>query len=53
LWGSGLFALRSAVFLALFLRLLGETWKTSVAVSAVLAAGVTLAFQFGLRISLE
>jgi len=53
LWGSGLFALRTAVFLALFLRLLGERWKTSVSVSAVLTATVTLAFQFGLRVSLE
>ena len=53
LWGSGLFALRTAVFLALFLRLLGERWKTSVSVSAVLTAPVTVAFQFGLRVSLE
>lgn len=53
LWGSGLFALRTAVFLVLFLRLLGERWRTSVSVSAVLTATVTLAFQFGLRVSLE
>jgi putative tricarboxylic transport membrane protein len=53
LWGSGLFALRTAVFLALLLRTLGERWKTSMTVSAVLTAAVTLAFQLGLRVSLE
>jgi len=53
LWGSGLFVVRTAVFLALFLRMLGERWKTSLAVAAVLTAGVTLAFQYGLRVSLE
>ena len=53
LWGSGLFALRTAVFLALLLRFLGQSWKTSAAVAAVLTALVTLAFQWGLRVSLE
>lgn len=53
LWGTGLFWLRTVVFLALFLRLLGEAWKTSFLVSATLTVAVTLAFQVGLRISLE
>ncbi len=53
LWGTGLFPLRTAVFLALLLRFLGQRWKASLSVAAILAAAVTLAFQFGLRVSLE
>ena len=53
LWGTGLFALRTAVFLALFLKFLGQRWKVSIAVSAVLTITVTAAFQVGLRVSLE
>lgn len=53
LWGTGLFVLRSAVLLALFLRFLGESWRASVVVGLVLAVTVTLAFQMGLRVSLE
>ena len=53
LWGSGLFALRTVVFLALLLRLLGESWRASAGVSVTLTAAVVLAFQYGLRVSLE
>jgi hypothetical protein len=53
LWGSGLFAVRTAIFLAVLLRFLGQSWKASVAVAVTLTAAVTLAFQYGLRVSLE
>ncbi|MBI1355085.1 MAG: hypothetical protein GC160_12120 [Acidobacteria bacterium] len=53
LWGSGWFALRTVVFLALLLRLLGESWRAGLGVSATLTAAVVLAFQYGLRVSLE
>ena len=53
LWGTGLFALRTAAFLVLFLRFLGQSWKASVTVAVVLTATVTIAFQIGLRVSLE
>lgn len=53
LWGTGLFAVRTAVFLLLFLRLAGQSWKASASVAAVLAAAVTLAFGTGLGVSLE
>ncbi len=53
LWGTGLFALRTVAFLVLFLRFLGQSWKASVTVAAVLTATVTIAFQMGLRVSLE
>ena len=53
LWGTGLFALRTLVFLTLFLRFLGEQWRQSLTVAAVLTVAVTLAFQYGLRVSLE
>lgn len=53
LWGTGLFALRTAVFLALFIRFMGQPWKQSIAVSIVLSAVVVAAFQYGLHVSLE
>jgi hypothetical protein len=53
LWGSGWFALRTALFLALLLRFLGQRWAASVAVGLVLTLAVVGAFQYGLRISLE
>lgn len=53
LWGTGYFAVRAAVFLMLLLLLVGEPWKRGAAVSVILAAVVSLAFQVGLRISLE
>jgi hypothetical protein len=53
LWGSGWFALRTAVFLALLLRFLGQSWTASIAVALALTAAVVGAFQYGLRISLE
>lgn len=53
LWGVGPFALRTLIFLALLMRLAGESWRTGAAVSAVLTLIVTAAFQYGLRVSLE
>lgn len=53
LWGSGLFAVRTAVFLLLLLRFLGQSWRSGLTVSLSLTAAVVLAFQIGLRVSLE
>jgi len=53
LWGSGLFAVRTVLFLAILLKLLGESWRASVGVSATLTAVVVAAFQYGLRVNLE
>jgi hypothetical protein len=53
LWGVGWFPLRTLIFLLLFLRMLGDTWRVSVAVSTVLVVGVTATFQYGLNISLQ
>lgn len=53
MWGSGWFPLRTAVFLFLLLRFLGESWKASAGVAATLTTAVFLAFQVGLRVSLE
>jgi len=52
-WGSVSFPLRTGLALVLYLRLLGERWRTSVAVAAVLTLGVLLAFQHGLRVDLH
>ncbi len=53
LWGQGFFALRTFIFLAVLLRLLGESWRAGATVSATLTAAVVVAFQYGLRVSLE
>ncbi|MCW5548210.1 MAG: tripartite tricarboxylate transporter TctB family protein [Opitutaceae bacterium] len=53
LWGFGWFPLRTFVYLAVLLWILGESWKRGLAVSAALSSGVTAAFQYGLQISLE
>ena len=53
LWGTELFALRTGVFLALFLKFLGQSWKASISVATVLTITVTAAFQAGLRVTLE
>lgn len=52
LWDVTPFALRTFLMLAIFLRVLGERWRASVFVSAVLTAAVLLAFQYGLRVDL-
>jgi hypothetical protein len=52
-WGTGLFALRTAIFLCLMLRWTGERWRPSVGVAAALTAVVVLAFQVGLKVALE
>ena len=51
-WEMAPFALRTAIFLLLFLRFLGQSWKASVAVTAFLTTTVVIAFQVGLRVSL-
>ena len=53
LWGTGLFAVRTFVFLLLFLKIAGQNWRAAAFVAAFLAAAVVLAFQYGLRVSLE
>jgi len=53
LWGVVPFAPRTFVFGLLFLRLLTTRWLPAATVSAVLTAGVFLAFQLGLRVTLE
>lgn len=53
LWGTGFFFLRTVLFLFLLLRLLGEKPKAGVAVALVLTTVVTVAFQYGLHVSLE
>jgi len=53
LWGTGLFALRTFVFLVLFLRFLEQSWRASLTVAGALTAAIAAAFQYGLRVSLE
>ncbi len=50
-WDVTPFAIRTFIMLVVFLRLLGERWRASLLVSAVLTAAVVLAFQYGLRVS--
>ena len=53
LWGTGLFPVRTAVFLLVMLRFLGQSWRSGLTVSLSLTAVIVLAFQIGLRVSLE
>ncbi|MEZ5364869.1 MAG: tripartite tricarboxylate transporter TctB family protein [Bryobacterales bacterium] len=53
LWGTGLFFLRTAVFLALMLRWTGESWKSAAGAAAGLTTVVVVAFQLGLKVTLE
>ena len=53
LWGTGLFAARTAVFLVLTLRFLGQRWIPALGYSAILTAFAYLAFDAGLNVSLE
>ena len=52
-WGVGPFAVRTVVFLMLFLRLVGQSWKSSASVAVALTAFVALTFQVGLRVSFD
>jgi putative tricarboxylic transport membrane protein len=52
-WGSGLFAVRTAVFVVLLLKLFGQSWKSALLVSVALTLIISLSFQFGLRLTLE
>ncbi|MBM3810105.1 MAG: hypothetical protein FJW20_00575 [Acidimicrobiia bacterium] len=51
-WDQAPFAIRTLVFLIAFLRMLGERWRSSIAVSVVLTGAVVIAFQYGLRVGL-
>ena len=53
LWGTGFFALRTVVFLALLLKFLGQRWPASAGVALTLTAVVVAAFQYGLNVSFE
>ncbi len=53
LWGTGFFAARTAAFLLLTLRFLGQKWMPAAGYSGVLTAFVYLAFDMGLNVSLE
>ncbi len=53
LWGTGLFALRTFLFLVMFLRFLEQSWRASLTVAGALTATIAAAFQYGLRVSLE
>ena len=53
LWGTGLFAARTAIFLLLSLRFLGQAWIPAAGYAAVVTAFVHLAFDTGLNVSLE
>lgn len=53
LWGTGYFIPRTAAFLALMLRFLGQGWPSALGYSAALTAFVYLAFNMGLNVSLE
>ena len=53
LWGTGFFVVRTAVFLAVTLRFLGQGWVPAGVYAAVLSVCVYLAFSMGLNVSLE
>ena len=53
LWGTGFFVLRTAVFLLLLLRFLGQRWVSAAVCSTVLTVFAYLAFDIGLNVSLE
>ncbi len=53
LWGTGFFVVRTAVFLALALRFLGQGWLPSAAYGVAMSSVVYLAFSIGLNVSLE
>jgi hypothetical protein len=53
LWGTGGFVLRTAVFLILLMRFLGEGWIRAATVAVVLAGGIFAAFTYGLGLRLD
>ena len=53
LWGQGLFVLRTAVFLILTMRFLGQRWWPATVCSAALTAFAYLAFDTALNVSLD
>ena len=53
LWGTGLFLARTALFVLVTLRFLGQGWARAAVFSAALTGFVYLAFDMGLNVSLE
>jgi hypothetical protein len=53
LWGTGGFVFRTAVFLTLLMRFLGEGWIRAAIVAVVLAGGIFAAFTYGLGLRLD
>ncbi len=53
LWGTGFFVLRTAAYVAVTLRFLGQEWKWAGSYAAALTAFVWLAFDMGLNVTLE
>jgi hypothetical protein len=53
LWGTGGFALKTALYLLALLRLYGQPWRPAAGAALFLTALVTLGFQLGLRLTLE
>jgi hypothetical protein len=53
LWGTGGFAVRTAVYLTVLLMLLGERWRRSLLAAAVITGAVVAAFSFGLGLRLD
>ena len=53
LWGTGFFVIRTAVFLLLLLKFLGQRWISAAVCSTVLTVFAYLAFDIGLNVSLE
>lgn len=52
LWGRIPFALRTGVFVAVFLRSQAQPWRASLQVAAVLTAAIIAAFEYGLKVHL-
>lgn len=52
LWNHVPFAVRTALFLVIYLRCLGQPFRAALKVAAVITLGVVAAFQYGLRVNL-
>lgn len=52
LWERVPFALRTLLFVVLYLRCLGQSWRAAVQVALGLTLFVVAAFQYGLRVGL-
>lgn len=52
LWHQAPFALRTLLFVVVYLRCLGQSWRAAVRVALGLTLFVVAAFQYGLRVGL-